>query len=95
MIKTLFVAGLMSSAAHLATVAPASAASMSVRAPAGCFTCQSLCSACEKAGKQVASGRCAPSCAAWAQRAGVKQIFVRKDLSVCGSSPNAYGPARC
>jgi len=91
MIKRFVVAGLFAAAAHLLAVAPASAGG----APAGCFTCESLCAACEKAGRQNASGRCAPSCRGWAERAGVRQIYVRRDLSVCGSSPNAYGPARC
>lgn len=65
------------------------------KAPAGCITCQSLCKACEQAGKQNASGKCAPSCSAWAARAGVKQIYVRRDLSACGSSPTAYSSVRC
>ena len=91
MIRRFVIAAFLAVAAHLLAVAPASAGG----APAGCFTCESLCRACEKAGRQNAAGTCAPGCRGWALKAGVKQIYVRRDLSVCGSSPNAYASARC
>ena len=65
------------------------------KAPAGCITCESLCRACEKAGRQNASGKCAPSCRSYPALAGVNSIYFRRDLSSCGSSPTAYSSVRC
>lgn len=90
MIKTLIIATLLVFAAHVLPVTQASAQSAK-----GCFTCESLCRACEKAGLQQARGTCQASCRGWAAKVGLTQIMVRRDLSVCGTSPNAYAPARC
>ena len=92
MMKTIVVAALFVFAGQFLTVERAQAQTKRNNA---CFTCESLCRACEKAGLQKANGTCAAGCRNWASNARVTQILVRNDLSVCGTAANSYSSARC
>jgi hypothetical protein len=64
---------------------PASAQS---KAPQGCISCEALCSACVKSGRQFADklSSCQASCRSWAARTGRAVVYVKNSLSNCGPS---------
>jgi hypothetical protein len=73
-------------AASLCAVSVAMPATAQNKAPPGCTSCEALCSACVKSGRQRADklSSCRASCRAWAARTGKRVVYVKNSLAHCG-----------
>lgn len=86
---------LVVSAAVLATTAlfAQSANAQQGKAPTGCITCEALCRLCASRGLQDKdTSKCEAGCRSWGSMVGLKQVYVHRNLSLCGKGN--YAP-RC
>jgi hypothetical protein len=66
--------------------------------PKGCVRCEDLCVRCAEKLREQTGGKshiCRGTCRDWAQARGVKQIWVRPDLSLCAVKGGSFSSARC
>jgi hypothetical protein len=63
------------------------------KAPTGCIPCEALCRLCASRGLQDKDTRkCEAGCRSWGAMVGLKQVYVRGNVSLCGTGN--YAP-RC
>jgi hypothetical protein len=63
------------------------------KAPAGCIPCEALCRLCASKGLQKKdTADCEAGCRSWGAMVGLKQVYVHRNLSLCGKGN--YAP-RC
>ena len=63
------------------------------KAPTGCITCEALCRLCASRGLQDKdTSKCEAGCRSWGSMVGLKQVYVHRNLSLCGKGN--YAP-RC
>jgi hypothetical protein len=66
--------------------------------PKGCIRCEDLCVRCSEKLRAETGGKshiCRGSCRDWASTQGVKQIWVRPDMSLCAVKGGSFAAARC